>query len=350
MNAVKKAIFGVMAGAVIVATVAGSSVFGTHVPVRQPAEPAGNPFIIEQSETSGVSLSAEVQPTAANATAIGTQRVTATVEPASAIYDLEWSLSVGSSLIPEDSISDYLAITPVSNNSIDLVCYQRFDGYATLQVEDGYTGKTASADVCAWTFDDAAKIDHYETFFSENDTGETSWDYHFLLDAGEPVMTECFDGWYLRPGIMGTTTNPQYPTDDRIADGTYGATDIVGQGVQLTYRPTNASGSTDYFVRYMPRGGFGIFSTPVYAAGDEVWLRVYITSTSARMPYLYGAGTDYTVLGQWYRDGVYTCKFVVNEGADVEGAMFGIGFTHDASLPITYTFTLMQLELFKVWD
>ena len=203
MNAVKKAIFGVMAGAVIVATVAGSSVFGTHVPVRQPAEPAGDPFIIEQSETSGVSLSAEVQPTAANATAIGTQRVTATVEPASAIYDLEWSLSVGSSLIPEDSISDYLAITPVSNNSIDLVCHQRFDGFAVLQVEDSYTGKTASADVSAWTFYDTNTAGQFatNTDFSANTTGETSWT---LNNAGIPdaasntrVVNPIINGWYL---------------------------------------------------------------------------------------------------------------------------------------------------------
>lgn len=347
MNAVKKAIFGVMAGAVIVATVAGSSVFGTHVPVRQPAEPAGDPFIIEQSETSGVSLSAEVQPTAANATAIGTQRVTATVEPASAIYDLEWSLSVGSSLIPEDSISDYLAITPVSNNSIDLVCYQRFDGYATLQVEDGYTGKTASADVSAWPFDGDPYIYYqYETDFSTNTTGQTSWTYYFRTNAGAPAMTYCFDGWYLRPGIMGTTTRPQYPTYDSVSDGTYGADDIDGAGVQLVYHETLASGATDYFVRYAPRTTQGSISYPVLYAGDEVYLIVEMSDAGS--PYLYGAGSDYTVLGQWNRNGTYVCKFEVNSGADVDDAMFGIGFSHDASRPVTRNYTLTSLRLLKI--
>ena len=74
---------------------------------------------VEQTDAAGVSLTAE--PLAARAGEVGVQEVSAEVEPATAFYDLEWSLSAGSADLTSDSpfitpsISDYLSFEVIED-------------------------------------------------------------------------------------------------------------------------------------------------------------------------------------------------------------------------------------------
>ena len=76
---------------------------------------------VEQTEADGVSF--KVVPIAATPGTVGTQRVTATVTPSNALYDLEWMLSVGNSGITASEISDYLTISIVSKNFVSTIFY-----------------------------------------------------------------------------------------------------------------------------------------------------------------------------------------------------------------------------------
>ena len=127
MNAVKKVFLGIVCAIMVCAIVIGSGFFSAF-------KPQGTELTIETGEqpalSSGVAF--EVKPLAANASDVGTQRVTAQVTPAGTA--LAWSLS-WQNAGDTRTMSEYLSIEVVSVNSIDLTCHQRYEGTAILRCE-----------------------------------------------------------------------------------------------------------------------------------------------------------------------------------------------------------------------
>lgn len=335
MNAVKKAVFGVMAGAVVVATTLGSSLLR---PVQGPEEIPDGPLTIRQDEAHGVSLT--VEPLAANDAAVGTQRVTATVQPEGAICDLEWSLSVGNSEIDEASISDYLTITAVSSTAIDINCHQRFEGFAQLTVSDSFSSISATASVSAWTvYGISNKIAiNTNSDFSINNTGSTSWTLPTSSSTSYTKQSILYD-WYLY-----SATN--------LSNGRVTATDIE-DGLSLTYNGALASGDTVALVKDVPYISQSGGRTPYIMSGDEVWV---IAEVSRRPNYVFYRAdsesnwfSDSTLLESWYQNGIYVGHIQINTGSNAWEGVIGIAYNHDGSSGFRpFTVTVKSIEMYCV--
>lgn len=291
----KRSLFMLAACTVLAVTISASTFSAPRVMSAQ-EEVRQEPLQIEQTETSGVSLA--VERVAAAAAEIGREEVTATVSPSNALYDLEWSLTVGDSLIPEADMSDYLTIEEKSATTIELVCHQRFDGYAKLHVEDAYTGKTASAEVSAWTFSDGRESLAQNGDFSTNTTGETSWN----MNVGGGSSIAILDNWNFYTESASTTSGS-------VLIGATGAL-VGGERVTEGLAAAFTIQSTGY--GYLTQ----TISMDTFTPGSEFNLvveeNVRLNSSYATAR-IYGEGTDYTLLGSWNVDGKRIFHFSVND-------------------------------------
>lgn len=98
---------------------------------ERPAEDMQTITVAEKT-ASGIGFNA--RSLAATEAAVGTERVTATVSPVNAIYQLQWTIAWED---PDDDrpISAYLTIEEIDRNTIDLHCHQRYHGAAILRCE-----------------------------------------------------------------------------------------------------------------------------------------------------------------------------------------------------------------------
>ena len=256
---------------------------------------------VEQAETDGVSF--KVVPIAATTGTVGTQRVTATVTPSNALYDLEWMLSVGNSGITASEISDYLTISIVSKNSIDLVCRQRFDGYAQLKCTDSLTNKSATATVSAWNFGT-----NYAKNVTFSDVSGTKTYTYMGRD------TDLMSNWYLT-GPGGTMGGRFHVTPNN-------------PGITINNQGAASGSGFVYVVQSAPKNGTEATALSRFQEGTE-W---YLVAEKDRAPgSIYTGNGDFTLLGQWYQDGLYIAKFEVT--ADIMTyAPFGIGFMSYAGM------------------
>ena len=275
---------------------------------------------VEQTDAAGVSLTSE--PLAARAGEVGKQRITATVEPATAFYDLEWSLSAGSADITSDApllpppISNYLSFEVIDENTIELVCHQRFDGFAKLTVEDSYTGKRATADVSAWTYLDSGEGSLFSNGdFSKNTTGQTSW-----KSSASGGKTETIDDWLLY-SIPSETATPMNIT----------LTDTA-EGVSYKYKrqPMVTIEAIVFLVQEC-----------VVKPGEDY----YLVAESSMKPDFFKNNDQYTVVKSWYSNGTYVCKFHVNS-MSFEGYMVGIG-GFSGNMFTGYTVNIKSINLYE---
>ena len=319
----KKSLFMLAACTVLAVTVSASTFSAPRVMSAQ-EEVRQEPLQIAQTETSGVSLA--VERVAAAASEIGREEVTATVSPSNALYDLEWSLTVGDSLIPEADMSDYLTIEEKSATTIELVCHQRFDGYAKLHVEDAYTGKTATADVSAWTFSDGRESLAQNGDFSDTLTTK-SWTFQKESGTLFPTVAteQIAENWSFTTNINTLSSGS---VNLAVKGGRLGVS-TVSEGVQMTY---NA-----------PSGGYGALtqsiSTDTLVPGKEYNLVIEEESPNDTVKF-YGNGNfvtdDYhTLLGSWTMEGKTIFHFRVEETTITNTfgiTVFGFGYTFSSSL------------------
>lgn len=295
---------------------------------------------IEQTDADGVTL--KMQPLAATASDVGAQRVTATVDPADAIYRLEWTISVGDSEIRADDISEYLSYDVVSSNAIELVCHKHFDGWAELIVEDAFSECTATASVSAWDYVDNDYFNNSD--FSENTSGKTSFTLSVPYPPGQatgsgPLTTELVDDWVL------------YTEVDRTYDGV--SVSYNGGRLYATFMPlTNWPSVTYGIVQEIPTYQGGPNASYTYFLPDTVWYMV-IESQGEQTPALfnakireYGASAmcDFAVIqdGIWTRNGTTVIKFHVNDYSTYFGAAFGVGFSQTTSgYPGAHPYTMI---------
>ena len=252
-------------------------------------------------QTDGVSF--DVVPLSATSETVGTQRVTATVTPSNALYKLEWTLSVGSSKITASEMSEYLTIAVVGKNSIDLVCRQRFDGYAQLKCTDSLTNKSATATVSAWNFGT-----NYAKNVTFSDVSGTKTYTYMGRD------TDLMSNWYLT-GPGGTMGGRFHVTPNN-------------PGITINNQGAASGSGFVYVVQSAPKNGTGATAPSRFQEGTE-W---YLVAETDRSPgSIYTGNGDFTVLGQWYQDGLYIAKFEVT--ADIMTyAPFGIGFMSYAGM------------------
>ena len=319
MNVMKKAGLSIAAcgvAAVMVGMLTASGI----VPKSAGGVKSPDPVTVEQTDAAGVSLTAE--PLAPRAGEAGAQEVTAEVEPATAFYDLEWSLSAGSADLTSDSplitpsISDYLSFEVIDENTIELVCHQRFDGFAKLTVEDSYTGKRATADVSAWTYLDSGEGSIFSNGdFSTNTTGQTSW-----KSSSSGGKTETIDDWLLY-SIPSETATPMNIT---LID--------TAEGVSYKYtRPIMITTQATVF----------LVQECVVSPGEDY----YLVAESSMKPDLFRNNDQYTVVKSWYSNGTYVCKFHVNS-MSLGKYMVGIGgFSND--IFTGYTVNIKSVNLYE---
>lgn len=250
---------------------------------------------VEQAETDGVSF--KVVPIAATTGTVGTQRVTATVTPSNALYDLEWMLSVGNSGITASEISDYLTISIVSKNSINLVCHAYFDGYAQLKCTDTLTNRSATATVSAWNF--GTQYAQNANFYDSS--GTKTYTY-----MGKD--TDLMSNWYLTG--LGAVMGGRFHVDPN------------NPGITVNNQAAASGSNWIYLVQTAPKNGTGATAPSRFQEGTE-W---YLVAEIDRSPgSIYTGNGDFTVLGQWYQNGIYIAKFEVT--ADIMTYKpFGIGF------------------------
>lgn len=331
----KKSLFMLAACTVLAVTISASTFSAPRVMSAQ-EEVRQEPLQIEQTETSGVSLA--VERVVAAASEIGREEVTATVSPSNALYDLEWSLTVGDSLIPEADMSDYLTIEEKSATTIELVCHQRFDGYAKLHVEDAYTGKTASASVSAWAFSDSSYSYALNGDFEETNDG-----------AG--FMYSPSDATYNNGKMQIQAANWNFYTDPDDADDFNNMISAV-----VNWSPSN---DNELWLQFMGRvsGNRVMYITqdvPTYATGgilhtyflpgSEFYL-VIETKGDYYEPYLYGTEDEYTELGCWkLDDNTVVFRFSVNDYDDWTGKMFGFGYSCTKSS--SYQIKIVSAQLY----
>lgn len=330
----KKTFFMLTACTVLAVTISASTFSAPRVMIAQEAT-GKEPLQIAQTETSGVSLA--VEQVAAAATEIGREEVTATVSPSNALYNLEWSLTVGDSLIPEADMSDYLTIEEKSATTIELVCHQRFDGYAKLHVEDAYTGKTASADVSAWAFSSDSTSYAHNGDFKENTTGEQLWTFHNFGENYNPETGKCsiIDEWglYIDPDEVSSINT------------IFMATFNNENQFCLAFYPNGGAPGKAYLVQDFP--------TLFFVPGREFYLVFEVDDKYAgganTQPYLYGEGEYYTVVGQWQDGNTNIIRFSINESAPLptyqKPNLFGIGFEVPSSIA---TITVPSVDLYLI--
>ena len=298
-----------------------------------------DPVTVEQTDAAGVSLTSE--PQTARAGEVGVQEVTAQLEPSNAICDLEWTLSVGDSEIPEADMSEYLTIEETSAISIELVCHQRYDGFAELHVEDLLTGKTASASVTAWNYDGG---NNYlkNSDFSTNTSGETRF---FFSTRGQeytgagPIQKNTVDNWLM------------FSETDYASNCSMILQSAVDAMVISLYTTTADMSYTFGFVQAVPTEQIGGSTTQLLYPGRSYYMVVEmnVISNSPTPELYYTNSGSYGESGSsdgWFsatqdgvwrydgeRDGIVVIKFHVN-GWDYSNANIGIGFTRDPSSPM----------------
>lgn len=346
MNLIKKAVFSLAAGAVIVAEVACSSLFDMEV--RSGAGVKDAPITVEQTDAAGVSLTAE--PLTARAGEVGVQEVSAQVDPSNAICDLEWTLAVGDSEIPEADMSDYLTIEETSATSIELVCHQRYDGFAELHVEDLLTGKTASASVTAWNYNISAGQYFSNSDFSENSSGSIQFrfpQYGGTATGEEQVQMETVDDWYM---VSETDYAAVY------AMGMMNAS--LGVFALSFMTPLSGTSYTLGFVQDIPTYQAGPNQRYTYMTPGTEWYVVVEKRMggNAPIPELYsanfedeyGSSGDFSVTqeGSWTNEEMTVIKFRVNEYSSYWNAKIGIGFTRNSGM-VTEAIQIKSMSLYQ---
>lgn len=308
---------------------------------------------VEQTDAAGVSLTAE--PLAARAGEVGVQEVSAQLEPSNAICDLEWTLAVGDSEIPEADMSDYLTIEETSATSIELVCHQRYDGFAELHVEDLLTGKTASASVTAWNYNISAGQFLTNNDFSENTTGQTSFSLTVPYPPGQalgngPIQNDLVNDWFMYSsidyaggcvtatydGALHVTLNP--PT--RFPNYTVGIVQDI---------PTYQAGPNQRYTYMTPGSEWYL----IVETEEEDSGKVELSATSVSEEYGQPADGNFSVIRdeQWTRDGLTVFKFHVGDYSSYLGGVIGIALTqYSASYTPsgeTYTVTIKSMSLYQ---
>lgn len=270
---------------------------------------------VEQTETNGLSFDAV--PLAAKDGTVGTQRVTATVTPSNALYDLEWRLSVGNSVITASEISEYLTISIVSKNSIDLVCHEYYDGYAQLKCTDTLTNRSATATVSAWNFGT-----NYAKNVTFSDVSGTKTYTYMGRD------TDLMSNWYLT-GPGGTMGGRFHVTPNN-------------PGITINNQGAASGSGFVYVVQSAPKNGTEATALSRFQEGTE-W---YLVAEIDRSPEsIYTGNGDFTVLGQWYQNGIYIAKFEVT--ADIMTYVpFGIGFMSYAGMT-GYSVEVSSIKLYS---
>lgn len=332
MSFVKKACMSISAcgvAAVMVGMLTASGSIPKSGGVKSP-----DPVTVEQTDAAGVSLTAE--PLAARAGEVGVQEVSAQVEPSNAICDLEWTLAVGNSEIPEADMSDYLTIEETSATSIELVCHKRYDGFAELHVEDLLTGKTASASVTAWNYNISAGQYFSNSDFSENSSGSIQFRFpqYWGTATGEgQVQMETVDDWYM------------------VSETDYAAVYAMGMmnaslGVfAFSFRtPPSGTSYTLGFVQDIPTYQAGPNQRYTYMTPGTEWYVVMEKRMGGSAPipevYIanfedeYGTSGDFSVTqeGSWTNEEMTVIKFRVNEYSSYWNAKIGIGFTRNSGM------------------
>ena len=352
MNVMKKAGLSIAAcgvAAVMVGTLTASgSMSKSAGGVKSP-----DPVTVEQTDAAGVSLTSE--PQTARAGEVGVQEVTAQLEPSNAICDLEWTLSVGDSEIPEADMSEYLTIEETSAISIELVCHKRYDGFAELHVEDLLTGKTATASVTAWNYNISAGQYFSNSDFSENTTGQTSFSLEVPYPPGQalgkgPIRNDLVNDWFMYSsidyaggyvtatydGALHVTLDP--PT--RFPNYTVGIVQEI---------PTYQAGPNLYYTHLTPGSEWYLF----VETEEEDSGKVELSATSISDEYGQPADGNFYVIRdeQWTRDGLTVFKFHVGDYSSYSGGVIGVGFTQmsaDYTPPgETYTVTIKSISLYQ---
>ncbi len=275
---------------------------------------------VEQTQSEGMSLKAEILATP-RAT-VGTQRVTATVTPSDALYDLEWSLAVGNSKVPSGEMSDYLTITKVGDNSIDLVCKQRFDGYVQLKCTDSITKKSATAMVSAWNF--GARRNLNPNFTA---SGTTSFTYLGTSGGG---YTDLMSSWQLYA-----------PSSQAALGGRVHAT-ANDPGLTLNVSGAASGSAWIYLLNDAPKSGTGASAPSRFTEGSE-W---YIVAETDRSPAgVYGGEGDFSTIGTWYQNGLYVAKIKVI-ASSMTYRQFGIGFMSYAGMA-AFNVNIRSISLYE---
>ncbi len=326
----KKTFFMLTACTVLAVTISASTFSAPRVMIAQEAT-GKEPLQIAQTETSGVSLS--MKTVSARAGDVGAQEVTAQLDPANAICDLEWSLSVVDTEFSDSDMSDYLTIEEKSATSIEITCHQRYDGFVELHVEDLLTGKTASASVTAWTFfattSDDGEGGNYD--FSINTTGQTSWTLSGSAPTGQFFEYALLDDWYFATSILS------------LSNGRVTATQTA-DGLVLSYGYTSSSGNSVALVRQPPKTMQGGVAYPALYPGDKMAL---IAEVDRKPDAICARYSEYEIEKEWYYDGVYVCYFEVKD-SDIH---LGISYTHAAMGNGTqpFTVTVKSIQTYKYY-
>lgn len=325
-----KKTFFMLAACTALAVTISASTFSAPRFMSAQEEVRQEPLQIEQTETSGVSLS--MKTVSARAGDVGAQEVTAQLDPANAICDLEWSLSVVDTEFSDSDISDYLSIEEKSATSIEITCHQRYDGFVELHVEDLLTGKTASASVTAWTFYDTAGGEMVSNSdFTVNTTGQTSWTLSGSAPTGQFFEYDLLDDWYFATSILS------------LSNGRVMATQTA-DGLVLSYGYTSSSGNSVALVQQPPKTMQGSVAYPALYPGDKMAL---IAEVDREPDAICARNSEYEIEKEWYYDGVYVCYFEVKD-SDIH---LGISYTHAAMGNGTqpFTVTVKSIQTYKYY-